>query len=113
MARHYLFLESIMVDDNPTFEKVEKGKFVYAVTQEDKGRHEILKDIQWGILQFQTDMSKLCCIGKLDSQEQQFTDQIFGCLFDGSCALSQKMVKAFLNDDNYNGISNYQVWNGL
>ena len=113
VARHYLFLESIMVDGNPTFEKVEKGKFVYAVIQENKRRHEILKDIQWGILQFQTDMSKLCCIGKLDSQEQQFTDQIFGCLFDGSSALSEKMGKAFLNDDNYNGISNYQVWNGL
>ena len=111
VARHYLFLESIMVDGCPTFEKVEKGKFIYAVMQEDKGRNETLQNIQQGILQFQTDMRKLCYIGKLDSEEQQFTDQIFGCLFDSSCALSAKIGKAFLNDDNYNGISNYQVWN--
>lgn len=44
---------------------------------------------------------------------KQYTDQVFGCLFDGSCVLSEKMGKAFLNDDSYNVISNYQVWNGL
>jgi len=108
VAKHYLFLESIMVDGFPTLRCMENGEFVYEAGED--GYFSVVQEVQEGILRFQRDMREMWELVPDQGDERTFADELFGTLFDGSCQISQALKECFSNDDSFNGVEPYRVW---
>lgn len=108
VAKHYLFLESVMVDGNPTFLCIQNGKFVYEL--ETHNVYSVIKKVQEGILNYQRDMQELQELIPDWKEQKETGDELLGKLFDGSCKVNKAIKRAFVNDDAFDGIMDYYVW---
>lgn len=108
VARHYLFLESIMVDDFPTLKYIENGDFVYE--SKIKSPYTAIFGVQEGILHYQRDIMKMRKLVPGWRDERGFADKLFGMLFDGSCQVQWTVQSAFVNDDSFDGVTPFRVW---
>lgn len=111
VAKHYLFLEAVMVDGCPSLQCVEHGDFVYEPGHEvEHGGFSMICKVQEGILEYQRHMQQMRKLVPGWRDERNFADTVFGKLFDGSCHVDQKIKTAFRNDDVFDGVEAYQVW---
>ncbi len=108
VAKHYIFLETVMVDGNPTLRCVEDGNFVYESKELDND--SIVHKVQEGILNYQHDMHKMRELVPNWRAEINFADRIFGKLFAGSCQVSRIIKQGFFNDDIFDGVKAYSAW---
>ena len=108
VAKHYLFLESIMVDGFPTLRCIENGNFVYELGTENAS--VIASEVQEGILHYQRDMEEMRQLVPNWQDERNFADELFGMLFDGRCQVNQTMKSSFLNDDSFDGVASFRIW---
>lgn len=108
VARHYLFLESIMVDEFPTLKYIEDGNFVYESTIESS--YTAIYEVQEGILHYQRDIMEMKKLVPAWRDERGFADKLFGMLFDGSCHVRRTVQSAFMNEDSFDGVMPFQVW---
>lgn len=108
LAKYYLLLEPVMMDEQSTFRRMnENGQEEYCgrtnSCSEEIGR------IQEGILAFAKDWYALRALsGNWDNCLQK-ADDILGMLFT-RCQVSDEIKKVFRNDDEYDGIKQYIVW---
>lgn len=125
VARHYLFLETVMVDGYPTFTCIKDGKFLYGQEnsqtagngscisgKENSSHFQAVQKVQEGVLRYQKDMQRLRELSGGQWDEREFADMLFGKLFDGSCQVVQGIGQEFYNDDAFDGVKPYSVWNG-
>lgn len=110
VAKHYLFLETIMVDGYPTLNHVESDKFIYEKDENDS--FSVVQKVQQGILRYQRDMMEIKELVPRWKDQRDFADQLFGMLFDGGCQVSEDIRQVFTNDDVFDGVETYQVWKG-
>lgn len=108
VGKHYLFLETIMVDGYPTLKCVKNGNFVYESGKSTD--YSVIQGVQKGILEYQRDMEKMRKLIPEWGDERAFADKLFGMLFDGSCQVVPALKQAFANDDVFDGIGSYRVW---
>lgn len=120
VAKHYLFLEAVMVDGCPTFRCIEEGNFVYdnadGVGQAGQTLPDSVQRVQEGILQYRQDMGRMREIrrqGRGGDAERAFADRLFGRLFDGSCEIRPGVLGGFVNDDIFDGIPDYPLKEGM
>ena len=131
VAKHYLFLETIMVDGCPTLQCVDNGRFVYEgeggglamprqkmqatdrESTEDAREQDgfgLICKVQEGILEYQRHMQQIRGVFPGWRDERSFADTLFGRLFDGSCQVDQEIKAVFVNDDVFDGVGAYRVW---
>lgn len=110
VGKHYLFLESIMVDGFPTLEKVEDGKCVFNKSDDfDMLFVQQISKVQDGIVEFHEDMEEIREHIPNWNVKMDFADLFYGQLFENSCKLSDDILKAFVNDDLFDGIRAFRV----
>jgi predicted HAD superfamily hydrolase len=109
VAKHYLFLETIMIDNCSTFRCVEDGKLIYE--PQENNNFSVVCKVQEGILNYQRDMKQIRELLPYWNDARKFADALFGKLFDGSCQVKQDIKKGFFNDDVFDGVKAYPVWN--
>lgn len=110
VAKHYLFLETIMVDGHPTLNHVESDHFVYEKDENDG--FSVVQKVQQGIMSYRRDMMEIKELVPHWKDERKFADQVFGMLFEGGCRVSEEIRQAFTNDDVFDGVETYRVWKG-
>lgn len=108
VAKHYLFLETIMVDGCPTLRCIERGDFVYE--PEACSSFSAVREVQEGILHYHRDMQEMRGMFPEWEDEREFADSLFGRLFDGSCQVERAVKQKFVNDDVFDGVKTYPVW---
>lgn len=108
VAKHYLFLETIMVDGSPTLKCMEDETFIYE--PENCSSFQEVRRVQEGILQYQQDMQGMRKLVPSWGDERSFADSLFGRLFSGSCQVSGIIRQIFVNDDAFDGVAAYRVW---
>ena len=108
VAKHYLFLETIMVDGCPTLKCVEDGNPVYE--PEACGCFSVVRKVQEGILRYRQDIQEMRKLVPDWGDERDFADRLLGRLFSGGCQVLQTIRQVFVNDDVFDGVATYQVW---
>ncbi len=108
VAKHYLFLETIMVDGCPTLKYMENGSCVYEL--EEHSNFPAVQNVQEGILHYRRDIQEMRKLFPGWKDERMFADYLFGRLFDGSCQVDQVIKQDFFNDDVFDGVKAYPVW---
>ncbi len=110
LSKHYLIMESILTDDKDSFVCFKGGECVF---EGDGINHKYLhiKPIHDAAIEFCKDYGSL--YGDVMSDiplELGFTDEIFGQLFKPFIIVSHELRNIFVNDDAYDGIDKYMVW---
>lgn len=108
VAKHYLFLETIMVDGCPTLKCIENGTFHYE--PEVCNSFPAVRKVQEGILRYRQDMREMRKLVPRWGDEREFADKLLGKLFSGECQVPQAIRQAFVNEDVFDGVATYQVW---
>lgn len=100
MAKNYLFIESILVDDKPTFSHIDdNGNEIYE-EQVNRTSYSDIESVQKGILSFVADYVDL--YGNIPIN-LKFADSIYGILFSKQCKVDNEIKRKFINDDYYDG----------
>lgn len=108
VAKHYLFLESIMIDGFPALRCLKKGQFVYE--EENQDSFSFIHCVQDGILAYQRNMKDIKKWISGWKDQRIFADGLFGMLFDGSSQVEKQIRTFFANDDIFDGVESYKVW---
>lgn len=109
VGKYYLMLETVMTDGDPTLVCVnEDGDFCYEDTSVDNSAN--MFQIQNGILDFQRDIGYIKALLPDWKKELKFADENFGLLFSDCCQVADCVKNMFVNDDTFDGIDSYKVW---
>lgn len=111
ISRHYLFLESLLVDpdttlvtfDNdiePVFEPLINNVWP-EIREVHDGVKELLRDMQ--IFFYENNLPDI-------KEAAEFADELFGCLFSEKVFIEDSIKDIFINDDKYSGELPYNSW---
>jgi len=111
ISKHYLFLESVLVDPDPTIIAFDEHLNPVFEPQTNNIWSEI-NQIQEGIKELLNDLQSLYYDNDFlnDNEAIQFADELFGYLFSENVYVDKGVKEMFINDDKYSGESPYKAW---
>lgn len=112
LSKYYLFVETILIDDKESFSHIDSmGKEVFEQGSAKSNFSEI-EQLHKGVFDYVTEYQQYFSVLKNIQPELEFTDMLFGMLFSEQSIVSEKIKNVFQNDDIYDGIEAYSLWNG-
>jgi len=111
LGKYYLFLETILIDDKETFSHIDEDGIERFVEESAKSNREKIRQLQEAVLAYAEEYSRY--FGNTDKWEYEldFADRLFGTLFSKQCKVDEQVKAVFQNDDVYDGIKTYRLWN--
>ncbi|KAI4448518.1 hypothetical protein C823_003038 [Eubacterium plexicaudatum ASF492] len=110
LGQHYLFLESVLVDGSESFSHIDcAGNLVFEKTDTQSGYDKVEK-LQEAALEYAAEYRKYFTEPAAGGPEPELTDELFGMLFSGRCIVDRQVREIFKNDDIYDGIRTYRLW---
>ena len=111
LAKYYLFLETILVDEKATFSHIDdEGQEIYEAYSIENCVYRDIKKLQSAVMHYCTLWVKLFSFLQEANPELHFSDQLFGMLFSKRCKVADSVKNTFYNDDAYDGVSVYSLW---
>lgn len=117
LGKYYLFLETILIDDRESLSHIDENGQEIFESGSAKGNFAEIEKLQAAVLEYVREYEDCfrACFGwgsaKDTGPELEFADGLFGVLFSRQCIVEEQVKAVFQNDDVYDGIGVYRLWN--
>lgn len=111
LGKYYLFLETVLIEDKETFSYIdENGQEIFEEGTLGEHIDEIMR-LQDSILDYVQDFRETFPMLSETVPELDFADKFFGSIFSKQCVVETSIKQIFQNDDVYDGVEAFRIWN--